>query len=243
MAVESFIPMGDVKQTIEKEVRKKPSVAELTTVETPGRPSPADMLEDDKPKEKPSKKLKSREAKNPKTAEAEEVKKEFILIITEKPQAAAKIAAALGNERKLTDDGVSYYQVERNGEKIIVASAVGHLFNLTYVKGQKGWPIFNIEWQPSYERAASAFTKRYFDLLKKLSRRAKEYIVATDFDNEGEVIGWNVLRFICNQKNAKRMKFSTLTSAELKKAYDSPLKELNCGNAYAGETRHFLDWL
>jgi len=51
MAVESFIPMGDVKQTIEKEVRKKPSVAELTTVETPGRPSPADMLEDDKPKE------------------------------------------------------------------------------------------------------------------------------------------------------------------------------------------------
>jgi len=243
MAVESFIPMGDVKQTIEKEVRKKPSVAELTTVETPGRPSPADMLEDDKPKEKPSKKLKSREAKNPKTAEAEEVKKEFILIITEKPQAAAKIAAALGNERKLTDDGVSYYQVERNGEKIIVASAVGHLFNLTYVKGQKGWPIFNLEWTPSYDKKSAAFTKKYYLMLKKLSKRAKEFIVATDFDNEGEVIGWNVLRFICNKKTAKRMKFSTLTKDELIASYEKPLESLAWGNAYAGEARHFVDWL
>ena len=131
------------------------------------------------------------------------------LIITEKPQAAMKIASALGDERKLTENGVSYYQVERNNEKIIVASAVGHLYNLNYVKGQKGWPIFDLEWIPSYDRKSAAFTKKYFMLLKKLSKRAKEYVVATDFDNEGEVIGWNVLRFVAELQTAKRMKYST----------------------------------
>src|SRR3989339_386080 len=198
------------------------------------------MLEDTQ-EDKP---MKKRPIKTLKTADAEEVtKKDSILIITEKPQAATKIASALGDERKFTENGVSYYQVERNNEKIIVASAVGHLYNLNYVKGQKGWPIFDLEWIPSYDRKSAAFTKKYFMLLKKLSKRAKEYVVATDFDNEGEVIGWNVLRFICNKKTAKRMKFSTLTKDELIQAYEKPLKELAWGNAYAGETRHFVDWM
>ena len=240
MAVESFIPMGGVKQSVEKEVRPRPKTEDLTTIESPGKPSPASMLEDtqsDKP-------MKKRPIKTLKTADAEEVtKKDSILIITEKPQAAMKIASALGDERKLTENGVSYYQVDRNNEKILVASAVGHLYNLNYVKGQKGWPIFDLEWIPSYDRKSAAFTKKYFMLLKKLSKRAKEFIVATDFDNEGEVIGWNVLRFICNKKTAKRMKFSTLTKDELIAAYEKPLKELAWGNAYAGETRHFVDWM
>jgi len=165
------------------------------------------------------------------------------LVITEKPQAAQKIAAAIGSPRKYVENNVPYYEVSHNGEKIIVASAVGHLFNLTYAAGQKGWPIFRIEWRPSYEKKSSAFTKRYFNLLKKLSRKAKEIIIATDFDIEGEVIGWNILRFICKKQNAKRMKYSTLTAAELKKSFENPLEEINWGNAYAGETRHIIDWL
>ena len=80
-------------------------------------------------------------------------------------------------------------------------------------------------------------------LLKKLSRRAKEIIIATDFDNEGELIGWNVLRFIIEEKDAKRMKYSTLTKPELEKSYENPMKTLDWGQAYAGETRHKIDWL
>jgi DNA topoisomerase-1 len=241
MAVENFVPLGDVKQTIEKEVKKRPSIEELTKVEVPGKPSPADMLEDDKPKRRFKSKIKRTDNTEAQTKEI--IKKEYILIITEKPQAALKIANSLGDARKLSDNNIPYYELERNGKKILVASAVGHLFNLNYVKGQKGWPIFNLEWTPSYEKKNSAFTKKYLDLLKKLSKRAKEYVIATDFDNEGEVIGWNVLRFICNQKTAKRMKYSTLTKPELEQSYDNPLSELSWANAYAGETRHFVDWL
>ena len=169
--------------------------------------------------------------------------KDSTLIITEKPQAAAKISAALGNAKKYSENRVPFYELERNGEKIIVASAVGHLFNLTYSKGQTGWPVFELEWQPSHKGKGAAFTKNYYHLLEKLVKRAKKMMVATDYDIEGEVIGWNVLRFIAKEKDAERMKYSTLTKNELVNSFENPLKTLDWGQAYAGESRHKIDWL
>ena len=66
--------------------------------------------------------------------------KGYELIITEKPQAALKIAQALGSAKQDSFNKVPYYEVSYNNEKIIVASAVGHLYNLTYKPGQKGYP-------------------------------------------------------------------------------------------------------
>ena len=246
MAEKEFIKLTEPKQTVEKFVQRKPSIDELTKVEMPGKPSPASLLEDHTQKEKkPKKKTKSKKINQHSEDHTSIIapNRDSIFIITEKPQAAQKIADALGRSRKVTEQGVSYYELERNGKKILIASAVGHLFNLTYKEGQKGWPVFELEWQPAYYKEKSAFTKRYYDTLKKLSRKAKDFIIATDFDIEGEVIGWNILRFICNQKSAKRMKYSTLTTTELEKSYENLMPELSWGNAYAGETRHLLDWL
>jgi DNA topoisomerase I len=229
MAIDSYIPT-DAKLTVQKEVKQKPSVEERTIIEQPG------VVEASNFKPKAARKAPVRK---PKPA----LKKEYTLIITEKPQAAQKIADALGDAIKRSEGGVNYYELTRNGQKIVVASAVGHLFGLTYSQGQKGWPIFNTEWQPSYKTKAAAFTKKYHDLIADLVPQAENVIVATDFDIEGEVIGWNVLRFICKQENAKRMKFSTLTAPELQSAYDNALPHMHWGNAYAGETRHILDWL
>ncbi len=240
MVVKDFIPISDVKQSVEKPVQEKPSLDELTTIESPGRPSPASMLESPEIKKRTARKRK-KEISEP--TEIREPKRDSILIIAEKPQAAEKIASALGQARKYSEFGASYFETEWQGKPVLIASAVGHLFNLTYKAGQSGWPIYELEWAPSFEKNKSSFTRKYYELLKKISRRAKEYIIATDFDIEGEVIGWNVLRFICKQNTAKRMKFSTLTSQELKKSFESPLPEPAWGNAYAGETRHILDWL
>jgi len=247
MAVEAFLTTTKPKITIEKEVKEKPSIAELTTIETPGKPSPASMLEETKRtrtvKTEKAKSSRKRITSDNVIVEKAKPDENTILIITEKPQAAEKIAKAIGEPKKYSNEGVNYFEIFNEGKTILVASAVGHLFGLTYKKGQKGWPIYEVEWVPSYETKSAAFTKRYYDLLKKLARKASQFIIATDFDNEGEVIGWNVLRFICNQKIAKRMKFSTLTPDELKESFQNPLKELAWGNAYAGETRHILDWL
>ncbi len=173
------------------------------------------------------------------------------LIICEKPQAAAKIAAALGNTEKKQINKVAYYETEKkvNGKnkKILIGCAVGHLFTLEQKQGKKSeWPIFEIEWQPNFKVRKQTWSKKYFDALSKLCKQADSFILACDYDIEGEVIGWNVLRFICGKdadKKAKRMKFSTLTETELKNSYENLMESIDFGQAYAGETRHKLDWL
>jgi DNA topoisomerase I len=166
----------------------------------------------------------------------------YELIITEKPQAAGKIASFLGKSTQKTTNKVSYYEVKNNGKNIVVACAVGHLFTLKQTSSGSTVPIFDIEWVPNYLARKGDFTKRYYDLIKQLAKNAGEITIATDYDVEGEVIGLNVMRFICGQKDANRMKFSTLTEKEIKESYEKKFKEINWGQAIAGETRHHLDW-
>ena len=167
----------------------------------------------------------------------------YELIITEKPQAALKIANALGKAVQKTANKVPYYEVERNGQKLVVACAVGHLFTLKQKNGGTEIPVFDIFWVPNYIARKGDFTKRYYDAILSLIKNAKSLTVATDYDVEGEVIGMNVMRYICGQQDASRMKFSTLTKDELNRAYEKKSSSINWGQAIAGETRHHLDWM
>jgi DNA topoisomerase I len=168
------------------------------------------------------------------------------LIISEKPNAAKKIAEALADKKpkKLSEQGVPYYTLQHKGQEIIVGCTVGHLFSVTEKKKSFVYPSFDLAWKPIYEVDKHAgHTKKYLAVLKKLSKDAKHFVIACDFDTEGELIGLNILRFVCNQKDAERMKFSTLTKPDLKFSYDHRLKSIEWGQALAGETRHFLDWM
>ncbi|MBW3022222.1 DNA topoisomerase I [Candidatus Woesearchaeota archaeon] len=170
----------------------------------------------------------------------------YELIITEKPAAANKVASALadGKPIKKNEKGVPYYEITHGKKDIVVACAVGHLYGLTQKADKKKQiPIFEVEWKPVSETSKTAkFSKKYLDVIKKLCKGASEITVATDYDIEGEVIGLNIVRFACKKKDAKRMKFSTLTKSDLIKAYDAAAKHLDWGQANAGETRHKLDW-
>jgi len=170
----------------------------------------------------------------------------YELIICEKPSAARKMADALatGKAIKEMEGGVPYYKVTHGNRDIIVACAVGHLYTVAE-KGAKKWtyPVFDVEWvQSSKQVKSSSFSGKYATAIRKLSKDADEYTVATDYDIEGEVIGLNVIRFLCKKKDANRMKFSTLTKPDLIKSYTNKQKHLDWGQANAGETRHFLDW-
>ena len=168
------------------------------------------------------------------------------LIITEKPSAAKKIADALADVKAIKGgQGAPYYEITHKGKDIIVGCAVGHLFGLAEKVKTKGfkYPVFDIKWIPTSEVSrGAAFSKKYLDQLKKLAKRADEFTVATDYDIEGEVIGLNIIRYVCNKKDSKRMKFSTLTKPDLIKAYENAESHLDWGQAEAGETRHFLDY-
>jgi len=167
------------------------------------------------------------------------------LIITEKPAASKKIADALADKKAVKKNikGVPYYELIHENKNIVVGCAVGHLFGLAEKeKKGMGFPVFDIGWRPLYEIKKGSFSKKYVDVLKKLSKKADEFTIACDYDIEGEVIGLNVLRFICKQKDGNRMKFSTLTKEDLLKAYDKKSCSIDWGQANAGETRHILDW-
>ena len=233
---ENFFPVNrhDVKYAIEKEQKKIEESIQTIEEEKPKRKKTI--------KRKVSKKFSGRIKKDYKIPNIKLKKNGYELIITEKPQAAMKISSALGNDEKKNLHGVPYYEIEKNGKKIIVACAVGHLFTLKQKKSGSEFPIFDINWVPNFMARKNDFTKRYYDTLLSLAKNAGSLTVATDFDIEGEVIGLNIVRFICNQKDANRMKFSTLTDKELNDSYESKTKSLNWGQAIAGETRHYLDW-
>ncbi|MEM2916099.1 MAG: DNA topoisomerase I [Candidatus Woesearchaeota archaeon] len=170
----------------------------------------------------------------------------YELIITEKPNAAKKLAEALADGKPVKENykGVPFYKVTHGNKDIVVGCAVGHLFGLAE-KEKKGfqYPVFDIEWVPVYEIQKSAeFSKKYADALKRLVKGADSFTVACDYDVEGEVIGLNVIRYICNRNDARRMKFSTLTKDELVESYEKAASHLDWGQAEAGETRHYLDY-
>ncbi len=172
----------------------------------------------------------------------------YTLIITEKPNASKQIAEAFGSKRPKKDgaDGVPYYEISYAGKSIVVACAVGHLYGLAEKIKSKNfaYPVFETAWKPAYElNKFGAHTKKYINTLKRLAKDADSFIVATDYDIEGEVIGLNCLRFACNQKDGQRMKFSTLTKPDIIEAFNKKNKHIDWGQAEAGLTRHQLDWI
>jgi|GEM_PF-669466 DNA topoisomerase-1 len=167
------------------------------------------------------------------------------LIICEKPNVAKKIADALGRPKKKSSNGVPYYELERNGKKILVASAVGHLYTLEE-KGKENrkfgeYPVFDIDWVPASVEENKKYVQKYINVLKKLSKEADDFYIASDWDIEGELIGYHALYYCCGKKNAKRMRFSSLTKKEIVKAYENP-DEIDFGLVDAGDSRHKVDW-
>lgn len=289
-ATEEYFPIdsSDLRYTVEK-IAKQPERMIIIESKSPkSRRKKEDSMSIEKKSKKPVKKTSKKGYKKQVKKKAEKIIKdspnkkrskkssdEFVpkkiklkkegyeLIITEKPQAAQKIASSLGKSVKKVLDRVSYYEIDRDGEKIVVVCAVGHLFTLKQKNlssnskngknseknrddrkdKEKTNPVFDIHWVPNYMVRKKDFTKRYYNLILKLAKGAKSVTVATDYDVEGEVIGLNIVRFICGQEDAKRMKFSTLTPPEINKAYEEKSQTLNWGQAIAGETRHYLDWI
>ena len=173
----------------------------------------------------------------------------YTFVITEKPDAARRIALALDikeKPKKMEENGVPYYVAERDRE-IVVVPALGHLYTVAEErKGRSQYPVFDFKWVPRYVAEKSARQVRtWIDAIAKLARNADVFIDACDYDIEGSIIGYSVLKYACDGKDqmSKRMKYSTLTKEELEKSYAEPLPHLDFALIEAGLARHEVDWL
>ncbi|MBT0158783.1 DNA topoisomerase I [Candidatus Bathyarchaeota archaeon A05DMB-2] len=174
----------------------------------------------------------------------------YTLIITEKPDAAKRIAFALdssGKAEKKAKNGVPYYSAKRQSEDIIVVPALGHLYTVTGAKkGRTEYPVFDFKWVPRHlaERGATRI-RTWLKVISELAENADVFIDGCDYDVEGSIIGYCILKYACagKEKIAKRMRYSTLTPEELEESYMQTLPHLDFALIEAGLTRHEVDWL
>jgi len=170
----------------------------------------------------------------------------MILILAEKPSAAKRIAYSLSEKEVKIEKykGVVVYKIFVDGKEGVVVPAVGHLMTLREKNKSFEYPTFDIEWAPINEVDKGAkHAKKFIETIKHYGQNAEEIIVACDYDIEGELIGKNIITMILGKKDAERMKFSTLTKEELKKSFKERMKNIDWGQANAGEARHIMDWL
>jgi len=174
---------------------------------------------------------------------------DYTLVIAEKADAAERIASSISKEKvkKKTELNVPYFEFNRNGRRVVVVPASGHLYTVTQKRGGRNYyPVYTLKWVPKFTvERGSERTKNMVKLIEKLSRAADELVNAADYDIEGSLIGYTILKYACGerQNEAKRMKFSTLTRDELIHAYENLMPHLDFELAEAGQTRHEVDWL
>ncbi len=165
----------------------------------------------------------------------------YTVVVAEKPKAAEKIAHAIGNARKCRLRGVPYWIVYRDGERIVVAPSAGHLFG-PYTE-KHGFPVYEFEWRPLWEfEKGAGYLRKFYDLLSQILPKGRKYINACDYDIEGSLIGYMIIEAFGDPRRAYRMKFSSLSPTELRRAFQR-LEPLDVEMVEAGRARHEMDWL
>jgi len=162
------------------------------------------------------------------------------LIITEKDNAARRIAEILGENSHETErrNGVNVY---RWGGKRVVGLS-GHVVGVDFPPEYNDWrdvePVELID----AETVKSPTKENIVRTLRELARACDEAVIATDYDREGELIGKEAYEIIREETDVpiKRVRFSSITDREVRDAFANP-DDLDFDLAAAGEARQVID--
>ncbi|ALI37411.1 DNA topoisomerase 1 [Candidatus Nitrosocosmicus oleophilus] len=141
-----------------------------------------------------------------------------------------------------------------NGQDYIICHALGHLYGLSdNNKGsRKAFPVLDPTWLPLSILKKKGPSSKYLAFkiekilreISQISKNASGFIHACDYDQEGEVIGYNILEHACHHKYSisKRAKFSSLTDEEIIQSFNNLLPP-NEKLKDAGTSRHMIDFI
>jgi DNA topoisomerase-1 len=123
------------------------------------------------------------------------------------------------------------------GKEYLVRASVGHVRDLP----KSNTKAIDIKhgFTPHYE--ISAGKEKVVQDLKALAKKAKEVILATDPDREGEAIAWHLVTLL-GVPHAKRIVFHEITEEAIKEAIEHPRK-VDDNLRKAQEARRVLDRL
>ena len=167
------------------------------------------------------------------------------LIISEKEIAAKRIANILGgngsDDQKLY--GVPVHHFDSNGQEYKAIGLKGHILKVDYPKEFSNWFKVDPEALIDAEIEKTPIQKMIIKALKKVATEASEVIIATDYDREGELIGYDALQIVMDTNSnlsSTRAKFSAITPKDIKEAFAKTGK-IDLDLAFAGRARQDID--
>lgn len=162
--------------------------------------------------------------------------------VCEKPSQAGDVVKVLGGGQR--KDG---YTELRDGS--VVTWAIGHLLELQEPKEYRPeWGDWNQAVLPMiperWKRTIKPSAAKQYKVVAGLMKQATELIIATDADQEGSLIFWEIYWQLGLKTPTKRARFLGLDDANIKKA----LANLAPGQqdvpmAHAADARSKADWL
>lgn len=192
----------------------------------------------------------------------------MIVIYAEKPDVGKKIAAALdcitlSSGKKVSFEELKNYEKDiksqqfKDGylkirfeeEETFVTWGYGHLCELKsakdYNESYKQWRNIPIPFIPQpYEIKIKDETKKQFYVVKNLIEKSSLIINATDYDKEGEVIFFYLMKAIRANKPFKRAHFSSQTKHGIIDAFKHLKDSDEVKNMTdAGRSRSVADWV
>ncbi|NLG67823.1 MAG: DNA topoisomerase I, partial [Actinobacteria bacterium] len=170
------------------------------------------------------------------------------LIITEKNDAAAKIAKILatGAVKQESFLRVPYYMLtDREGEPTGVIGLKGHVLRVEFPEEYADWRKVEPSDLISAPLVKGVTAKSVVKAVKKLAAEAESLVIATDYDREGELIGLEALEIAAEanprlERYVRRARFSALTEGDILRAF-AQLDHLSHPLAHAGEARQDID--
>jgi DNA topoisomerase-1 len=124
------------------------------------------------------------------------------------------------------------------GKGYVVKASNGHVRDLpTKTLGVK----FGAQIEPEYVTIRGK--KKVLDQLRKAAENCDNVLIASDFDREGEAIGWHIQQAIgAKNSNVKRIVFNEITARAIRKAVDEA-GPLDIDKVNAQQARRVLDRL
>ncbi|MCX9083525.1 MAG: DNA topoisomerase I [Candidatus Methanoperedens sp.] len=163
------------------------------------------------------------------------------LIITEKHDTAKRIAAILSEKKpdKQRVNGVDTYSF---GDTTIIGLS-GHIVEVDFPKEYNNWQKTDLNNLIQAQVLTNPTRANIVTAIRKLGKGADHLTIATDYDREGELIGveaLNIVKKVNSDILADRVHYSTITPAEIKKAFSNPTT-IDFNLAAAGESRQIID--
>lgn len=153
------------------------------------------------------------------------------VIVAEKADAGRRIAFFLSEDKPKAKraGGLNYIEFEHGSDKYLLVPLSGHIVEMDFPKEFNDWSKVDLKDLIFASVNKLLKNRTAGKTLQDLGKGGDEFIVATDYDREGELIGVEALEVAGLERNStklkiSRAKFSALTKEEVVSAFNTRIE-------------------